>query len=298
MRVVLLGRDGQVGKALAPALARLGEVIALGHAEADFERSEELGRLVTALAPAVIVNAAAYTAVDRAESEPGRARLVNAVAPAQLAEAARQTDAWLIHYSTDYVFDGGKDTPYAEADRPVPLGAYGTTKLEGDLAIMRSGCRHLIFRIGWVYGAGATSFPAAMLRLARDRTTLRVVADQVGTPTAAEFVAEVTATAIARLADTAGPPAAGLYHLAPMGAVSRADFARFVLAEARRVGLDLPLGPEGIADCASADYPTPARRPLNCRLDTSRIRSAFGLDLRDWREDARRWVAETVEAVA
>jgi dTDP-4-dehydrorhamnose reductase len=295
MKFLLLGKDGQVGRALAPVLARLGELSAFGHAEADFERPGELPRLVATEAPDVIVNAAAYTAVDKAETEPDRARLVNAEAVALLADAAQRTGAWLIHYSTDYVFDGKSGTPYVEDDPPAPLNVYGATKSRGDLAIGQSGCHHLIFRVGWVYADGTNNFPSTMLRLARERSELRVVGDQVGAPTSARLIADVTGRAAVRLGAAVSAPTSGVYHLAASGAVSRADYARFLVAEARDRGLQLRLGPDGIATCSSADYPTLAARPLNSRLDTSRLRAAFGLDLPDWKNDARRWVENAVE---
>ena len=295
MKLLLLGKNGQVGRALVPVLAQLGQLSAFGHAEADLAQPGELPRLIATEAPDVIVNAAAYTAVDRAETEPDRARLVNAEAVALLADAAQRTGAWLIHYSTDYVFDGTNTRPYVETDAPAPLNVYGATKSRGDLAIGQSGCRHLIFRVGWVYADGASNFPRTMLRLARERDELRVVGDQVGAPTSARLIADVTGRAVARLGTVAPAAVSGLYHLAASGAVSRADYARFLIAEARHRGMELRLGPDGIADCASADYPTPATRPLNSRLDTAKLRATFGLDLPDWESDARRWVENAVE---
>jgi dTDP-4-dehydrorhamnose reductase len=295
MKLLLLGRDGQIGRALAPRLAALGELVACGRAEADFERPGELPRLVAAVAPDVIVNAAAYTAVDRAESEPERARIVNAEAVAILADAARRAGAWLVHYSTDYVFDGAGTQPYVETDVPHPLNTYGVTKLRGDIAIAESGCRHLVFRIAWVYGLGSASFARTMLRLAGERTRLEVVADQVGAPTSATLVAALTADAIARVGEA--PEAAalsGTYHLAPTGEVSRADYVRFLLAEARAAGAPLRLGPEAIVPVATAAMPTPAVRPLNSRLATGKLRATFGFALPAWQDDVRAFVGATV----
>lgn len=292
MKVLLFGKDGQVGRAMSAALAGGAEVIACGRAEADFERPGGLASVIAAAAPDVIINAAAYTAVDKAESEPERARRVNAEAVAVIAAAARRAGIWLIHYSTDYVFDGTKDGAYLESDRAAPLGVYGATKHEGDLAIAASGCRHLILRVSWVYGDGTANFARTMLRLARERGELRVVGDQVGAPTSARLIAAVTADALRRLAggkDAALEP--GLYHLAPTGAVSRVDYVRFLVAEAQRLGASLGVAPEAIRAIATADYPTPAVRPLNSRLDTGKLRQALGLTLPDWRDDARRWVA-------
>lgn len=293
MKLLLLGKDGQVGRALQPVLPRLGDLVALGRDEADFDRPGELPRLVAVHAPDVIVNAAAYTAVDKAESDADRARLINTEAVAALAAAAQRSGAWLIHYSTDYVYDGAKPEPYVETDEPRPLGVYGATKLKGDREIAASGCRHLIFRISWVYGVGGSNFPASILRLARERSSLDVVADQVGAPTSAGLVATVTADAIARL-QSAGDDAAalsGTYHLAPRGAVSRHGFARLLVAEAEARGARLALGADDVAPIGTADYPTPAARPLNSQLSTRKLQSAFGFEPPPWEEDARRWIA-------
>jgi dTDP-4-dehydrorhamnose reductase len=271
-------------------------VVALGRSEADFERPGDLPRVVATHAPDVIVNAAAYTAVDQAETEGERARLVNAEAVATLAAAAKRSNAWLVHYSTDYVFDGAKPEPYVEADEARPLSVYGSTKHRGDLAVAEAGCRHLIFRLSWVYALGGNNFARAMLRLARDRSTLNVVADQVGAPTSAGLVAAVTAAALATLDADEQRSAwvSGTYHVAPAGEVSRADYARFLITEAAANGAPLALRPDAIASIASADYPTPAARPLNSRLDTRKLRSTFGVELPSWQDDARRWVAATV----
>jgi dTDP-4-dehydrorhamnose reductase len=295
MKLLLLGKDGQVGRALQPALAAVGELIACGRAQANLERVGELPRLIAAHRPDVIVNAAAYTAVDQAETDVERARLVNAEAVATLAAAAHRTGAWLVHYSTDYVFDGRQPEPYTEADTPAPLSVYGMTKHAGDLAIARTGCRHLIFRVSWVYAPRSNNFARAMLHLARDRTSLDVVADQFGAPTSAGLIASVTAAAIAR---AVGQPASdglsGLYHLAPAGVVSRADYARFLIEAAHEAGAPLKLSAAGVRPIPTSDYPTPAARPLNSRLDTAKLRATFALALPPWQDAARRWVAETV----
>lgn len=300
MRVLLLGRDGQVGRALRPALATLGEVVALGRAEADFERPGELARIVASHGPDVIVNAAAYTAVDKAEAEPDRARLVNTEAVAILAAAAQRSGAWLVHYSTDYVFDGGKGEPYVETDEPRPLSVYGTTKHRGDVAVAASGCRHLVFRVSWVYAAGRANFGATILRLARERAALDVVADQVGAPTSAALIAEVTAAALRRAMDGGGngDTLSGVYHLAPSGSISRCDYARFIVAEARSRGARLNLAPEAISPVRSADFPTAATRPLNSRLATDKLRTTFGVALPSWQDGIRRWVEATLEEEA
>jgi len=294
MKILLFGKNGQVGEALQTALRPLGEVIALGRAEADLEQPGELPRIVATHAPDVIVNAAAYTAVDKAETDAQRARLVNAEAVAALAAAARRTNAWLVHYSTDYVFDGRRPRPYREVDVPQPLSVYGSTKLRGDQAIAGSGCRHLLFRVSWVYSRGHSNFGATMLRLARDRTALNVVADQIGAPTSAALIADVTAKAIARVAQPDTDALSGTYHLAASGTVSRADYAKFLISEARAAGAPIALDASGIAAVATADYPTPAARPLNSRLDTRKLATAFGIDLPPWQDDVRQWVIDTV----
>ena len=290
MKLLLLGKDGQVGRALQPVLPAFGALVALGRAEADLEQPGELARLVATHAPDIIVNAAAYTAVDKAESEPERARLINAEAVAVLAAAAERSGAWLIHYSTDFVFDGSKQAPYVETDAANPLSVYGLTKLKGDTAIAASGCRHLIFRVSWVYGAGNGNFPAAMLRLGQERGTLNVVADQIGAPTSAGRIAAVTGAAIARLARGDADHLSGLYHLAAGGAVSRHEMARFVIAEALARGMELALRPEAILPIPTSAYPAPAARPLNSRLDTQKLEAAFGVALPPWPEDLRVWL--------
>jgi len=294
MKILLFGETGQVGEALQTALQPLGEVTALGRAEANLEHPGELPRIVATHAPDVIVNAAAYTAVDKAETETERARLVNAEAVATLAAAAHRTNAWLIHYSTDYVFDGQKPTPYHEFDAPQPLSVYGSTKLRGEQAIAESGCRHLLFRVSWVYAAGHGNFGATMLRLARDRSSLNVVADQIGAPTSAGLIADITAKAIGRLAQPDAESLSGTYHLAASGVVSRADYAKFLVSEARAAGAPLMLEASGITAVATSAYPTPAARPLNSRLNTRKLAAAFGVTLPPWQDDVRQWVIDTV----
>jgi dTDP-4-dehydrorhamnose reductase len=296
MRILLLGKDGQVGRALQPTLAPLGELAALGRAEADFERPNELARIVATHAPDIIVNAAAYTAVDKAEGDADRAGLINAAAVAALATEARRTGAWLVHYSTDYVYDGKKLDAYLETDPANPLGVYGATKYQGDLAVAASGCRHFIFRVSWVYAQGSNNFARAILRLARDRDALSVVADQVGAPTSAALVASTTASVLAKLRDAPAETEtlAGLYHLAPHGAISRHAYAQELVRQAQALGANFKVRAGDIAAIATADYPTPAVRPLNSRLDTGKLVTAFGVDLPPWENDVRQWVVNTV----
>lgn len=295
MKILLLGKDGQLGWELQRALAPLGELVALGRAGGeglcgDLSRPQALVESVRALAPDLIVNAAAHTAVDRAESEPALAHAINAEAVAGLAAEAAASDAWLVHYSTDYVFDGSGAHAWREDDPTGPLSVYGHSKLAGEEAIRASACRHLIFRTSWVYAARGGNFAKTMLRLAAERERLTVIADQVGAPTGAELIADVSAHAIR--AALAAPALAGTYHLAAGGETSWHGYASFVIEEARRLGLALKVAE--IAPIPTTEYPTPARRPLNSRLDTARLRAAFGLVLPDWRLGVARMLRETL----
>jgi dTDP-4-dehydrorhamnose reductase len=276
MKILLTGCAGQLGRELKRSLACLGEVIACDRSQLDLARADPLRAALRSIAPAVIINAAAYTAVDKAEAEPGLADTINSLAPGILAEEARRLDALLIHYSTDYVFDGSKATAYTEDDAPAPLSAYGRSKLGGERAIAAAGGRHLIFRTSWVYGLHGANFMKTMLRLARERNELRVVGDQVGAPTWTRHLADATSHVLARkdIPD-------GLYHLAAAGETSWHGYAEAIFGEALRAGLleNIPV----VNRIASADFPLPAARPANSRLDCSRFRRDFGLALPDWR---------------
>lgn len=276
MRILLTGAAGQLGRELKRSLACLGEVIARDRQQLDLARADTLRAAVRAAAPSVIVNAAAYTAVDKAETEPAVANAVNALAPAILAEEAKRLGALLIHYSTDYVFDGRKATPYTEDDAPNPLAAYGHSKLAGELAIAASGCRHLIFRTSWVYGLHGANFLKTMLRLGRERDELRVVGDQFGAPTWTRHLADATALILARK-----EVPNGLYHFAGAGETSWHGYAEAIFAEAQRNGL-MDKSPV-VHRIASANYPLPAPRPANSRLDCAKFRRDFDLALPDWR---------------
>lgn len=304
MKILLFGKNGQVGWELQRSLAPLGEVITLDfgsqtanpHASplcGDFTRPDELRQTVRNIAPDVIVNAAAHTAVDRAESEPEQTRLINARAPTILAQEAAALDAWLIHYSTDYVFDGSGSIPHVETDPTGPLNVYGATKLEGERAILASGCRHLIFRTSWVYAARGGNFARTMLRLGKERNSLTVIDDQTGAPTGAELLADVTAHAIATTRFR--PDLAGLYHLVAAGEVSWYGYARFVLDFARSRGIPLKVAPEHILPVASDAYPAPAQRPQNSRLDTAKLQHMFQLRLPPWQSGVERMLAEILE---
>lgn len=285
MKLLILGRDGQVGTALTQVLAPLGAIAAYGRQGADFSHPADLEGVVKREQPDVIVNAAAYTAVDRAESEPELARLVNTEGPAVLARVAAETGTWMIHYSTDYVFDGSGTTAWAEDDPTGPLNVYGETKRAGEEAIAASGCRHLIFRTSWVHAPGGNNFIAKMLSLAQSRDELKVIDDQHGAPTSARLIAEVTSRAIEQIANDRPIPS-GLYHLVASGETTWNGYARFAIAEALARGVPLKLAPERVLAVPTSALPTPARRPLNSRLSTLKLRGALGIDLPDWKTDA------------
>lgn len=296
MKILLFGRNGQVGWELQRSLAPLGEVVALGHGgEAglcgDLTDLSGLADTVQRVAPDVIVNAAAYTAVDKAESEPELARVINALAPGVLSDEAEKIGAWLVHYSTDYVFDGSGTSSRDEAALTGPLSIYGQTKLEGELAVARW-AKHLIFRTSWVYAARGGNFAKTMLRLAAERDQLRVIDDQIGAPTGAELIADVTAHAIRSVLEL--PELAGIYHLAAAGQTSWHAYARFVIEQALAAGQSIRVQPEQIEPIPTTAYPTPARRPLNSRLSTDKLRAAFGLYLPDWRVGIQRMLEEVL----
>jgi dTDP-4-dehydrorhamnose reductase len=288
MKILLTGKNGQVGFELRRALAPLGEVIAVGQAECDLGDAAAVRALVRGVAPDVIVNPAAYTAVDKAESDVERAGAVNAVAPGVLGEEAARLGALVIHYSTDYVFDGASDRPYSEDDRPDPQGVYGRTKLQGEQALAAATPRHLVLRTSWVVGAHGGNFAKTMLRLAAEREQLGVVADQFGAPTSAALLADVTAHLVRQYGrDGADGFPYGVYHVSAAGATSWHAYAQFVIAQALAAGKSLKIAPDAIQPLNTAQYPTPARRPANSRLDTSRFISTFGLSLPPWQEGVR-----------
>jgi dTDP-4-dehydrorhamnose reductase len=297
MKILLLGKNGQVGWELQRSLAPLGELIALDADSTewcgDFTDLEGLALTVRSIAPDVIVNAAAHTAVDKAESEPQLVRALNAIAPGMLAQEAKRTNAWLIHYSTDYVFDGSGDKPRLETDPVAPLSVYGTTKLEGEQLIAQSGCRHLIFRTSWVYGARGGNFAKTMLRLARERDSLSVINDQIGAPTGADLLADITAHALRTARQR--PELSGLYHAVAGGEISWYGYARFVLDFARRTGVTLKVAPEAILPVPTSAFPTPARRPLNSRMDTTKLQSTFDLNLPLWQTGVVRMLNEVLD---
>ncbi len=297
MKILLLGKGGQVGWELQRALAPLGELVALGSdspapLRADFTQPEALAATVRAVAPQVIVNAAAHTAVDKAESEPELARTINATAPAVLAREAQTLGAWLVHYSTDYVFDGSGSAPWSEDSPTGALNVYGSTKLAGENAIRASGCRHLILRTSWVYAARGGNFARTMLRLAAERDRLQVIDDQIGAPSGAELLADVTAHALRAVRSR--PELGGTYHAVAGGQTSWHGYAQHVIEFARAAGQAIRVQPQAIAAVPTGAFPTAAQRPLNSRLDTRKLQQAFGLTLPDWRLGVDRMLREVL----
>ena len=295
MKILLVGCNGQVGWELQRSLAPLGSLTACDFdspepLRADFAQPESLRALVQRVQPQVIVNAAAHTAVDKAESEPEFARTLNATAPGVLAQEAQRTGALLVHYSTDYVFDGSGSAPRTESSPTGPLSVYGRTKLEGEELITRSGCAHVILRTSWVYAARGGNFARTMLRLAAERDALNVIDDQIGAPTGADLLADVTAHVIRAV--QAQPALQGLYHCVAAGETSWFEYARFVIEWARARGQNIKVAPEAIAPIATSAYPTPAERPLNSRLDTHKLQAAFGLQLPHWQQGVQRMLME------
>jgi dTDP-4-dehydrorhamnose reductase len=284
MRILVLGRDGQVGTALTAILAPLGEVTGYGREGADLSHPESVAELVRHKRPDIVVNAAAYTAVDKAESEPDLARVVNAEAPAALAEAVAAIGGWLIHYSTDYVYDGLKSSPYLEDDPTAPLNVYGRTKLEGEAGVAKAGAKHLIFRTSWVHAPVGRSFAARMLKLAAERDSLQVIDDQIGAPTSARLIADITQLAIGRIS-AERPIVAGVYHLQAGGETSWNGYARFVIQQALARGATLRARPDTVEKVPTSAFATAARRPLNSRLSTHKLRAALDIDLPDWHDD-------------
>lgn len=297
MKTLLLGRGGQVGWELQRSLSVLGELVALDFDAAhnpqglcgDFTDLAGLARTIETVQPDVIVNAAAHTAVDKAESEPELARTINALAPGVLAAEAARLGAWLVHYSTDYVFDGSGSTPWRENDATGPLSVYGQTKLEGE-RLVASNPKHLILRTSWVYATRGGNFAKTMLRLASERDALTVINDQFGAPTSAELLADVTAHAIRTLQNK--PELAGLYHCVAAGETTWHGYAQYVIEQATQLGHTLKVGPDQVGATSTASYPTPAKRPLNSRLDTTKLQSAFDLTLAHWQMGVARMLTE------
>jgi dTDP-4-dehydrorhamnose reductase len=289
-RILLLGAGGQLGMQLKQALTGKVELTALARTELDFTDAGAIRSAIRNTNPKIVINAAAYTAVDKAESEPGQARLVNAVAPGVIAEELAKTSGWLIHYSTDYVFDGSGTQPWVETDPTGPLGVYGQTKLDGELAITATGCKHVILRTSWVYAAEGRNFLHTMLRLGREREQLKIVDDQIGAPTTAEALTEATQAVLNHLATGAAATASGVYHLACAGETSWCGFAKAIFAEfasRQRAPEVLPIPTEA--------YPTPAKRPRNSRLNCNKFTQQFGFQMQPW-QDALHHVAQALQS--
>jgi dTDP-4-dehydrorhamnose reductase len=283
-RILLLGSNGQVGHELKRALPPLGSVVALARADADLSAPDSLRAIVREVNPTIIVNAAAYTAVDRAESEPQIAQAVNAWSPRVLGEEAQATGALLVHYSTDYVFDGSRRGAYTESDPTHPLSVYGRSKLDGENGLARACRRHLILRTSWVYGAHGTNFLKTMLRLAAERESLKVVADQTGAPTGAALIADTTASLLQALKQARPDDLRfGCYHLTASGSTSWQGYAQYVIGQAAARGASLKCRPEAVLPIATHEYPVAATRPANSVLSTAKLRDTFGLSLPDWR---------------
>ena len=297
MKILLFGKGGQVGWELQRSLAPLGDLVALDADSqnlcGDFTNPEGIAQTVRAVAPDIIVNAAAHTAVDQAESEPELARTINALASGVLAQEAKRSGAWLIHYSTDYVFDGSGDKPWQETNPTGPLSVYGKTKMEGEEAIRATGCQHLIFRTSWVYAARGGNFAKTMLRLAQERDFLSVINDQIGAPTGADLLADISAHAI-RTA-LCNPDVGGLYHLVAGGETSWHGYASFIIDFARQDGIEIKVTPEAIQPVPTSAFPLPAPRPKNSRLDIQKLKNTFGLNLPHWQSGVARMLTEILE---
>jgi len=294
-KILIFGRVGQVGWELRHKLACLGEISSVEYPEVDFTKPDTLRAALQSVKPAVIVNAAAYTAVDKAETERELAMSINATGPAVLAEEAKKMGALLVHYSTDYVFDGGGDQARSETDTPAPLNVYGETKLAGDLAIQASGCDHLIFRTSWVYGARGSNFLLTMLKLGQERKELSIVADQIGAPTTSECIAQATACVLAQVLSPAGKGIdgrSGVYNLTNGGEASWFDFAKAIFDQVhQKTGAPIP----ALKPVPTSDFPRPAPRPFNSRLNGLKLEQVFGVKLPHW-EHALELVLETLQA--
>ena len=293
MKILIFGKDGQVGRELQRTLSMLGEVVPLGQADVDLTDFDKLREVLAAQAPEIIVNAAAYTAVDKAESEAATAFKINAEAVEVMAHYARYNGALLVHYSTDYVFDGEKQGAYVEQDVTNPLNAYGKSKRAGEEAVQQGGCHHLIFRTSWVYSSHGNNFIKSMLRLAQERDALNIVADQIGAPTSAELIADVTALALVGYRADLVPE--GIYHLTASGETSWYGLASYAIGQARIMGAQLKLDPAMIHPITTEEYPLPAKRPKNSRLDNSKLVARLGFEMPAWQFHVDRVVDQLLE---
>lgn len=286
MKILLLGKNGQVGWELQRALAPLGNVIAVDRTQADMAKPESIRALLTSVSPDVIVNAAAYTAVDKAEEDIALTTTINADSVKVLAEEALRLNAWLIHYSTDYVYDGKKKQPYVETDTVNPLSVYGQSKLKGEQYIQATGCKHLIYRTSWVFSAHGNNFVKSMLRLAKEKESLNIVADQFGAPTSAELIADVTALCLNQIkikGNEFSTDKNGIYHLVSGGEATWHSFAQYIIGQALDMGEKLKTLPNAVLPISTAEYPVPATRPKNSRLNTDKLQYTFSLHLPEWK---------------
>jgi dTDP-4-dehydrorhamnose reductase len=293
MKILLFGKNGQLGWELQRALSPLGELIALQRVDyspfcGDLANLAKLSQTIRSLRPDIVVNAAAYTDVDRAESEAEMARLINAKAPEIMAKEVATLGGWLVHYSSDYVFDGSGNRPWNESDKATPCNFYGQTKREGELAIQASGCQHLILRTSWIYGSKGNNFVKTILQLAREREMLHIVNDQIGAPTGADLLADVTAHALRQNAWK--PMVSGLYHVASAGETSWYEYANFIVDSAKDLGELLQI--RSITPIASDEYSTAAKRPKNSRLATTKLSASFSLYLPHWKVGVSRLLKE------
>ena len=295
MKIALFGKEGQVGWELQRSLVTLGDVLAMEQDELDFAQLDTVREWIRRHQPDVIVNAAAYTAVDQAELEPDKARRINAEAVGVMADEARRLNAWLVHYSTDYVFDGTKSTPYDEEDKASPLSVYGRTKWEGEEALRSQHDQHIIFRTSWVFASRGKNFMKTILRLAKEKESLNIVADQWGVPTGAELLADVTALALHQVVSSdQGSCLSGTYHLVATGETNWHDYAQYVLALAEERGLSFKTASHAVIPIQTEAYPLQAKRPKNSRLNVSKVTKAFGLSLPDWKYHVRRCLDELI----
>ncbi len=299
MNILLLGANGQIGWELQRALAPLGQLKVCDRKAANLENLDNLRAIIRKYNPTAIVNAAAYTAVDRAESELEKAYRINAEAVELIANEANRLNAWLLHFSTDYIFDGTKSGAYIETDVPNPLSTYGKTKLQGEELIRESGCKHIIFRSSWVYSARGSNFVKTMIQLAKERDNIEVVADQFGAPTSAALIADITALSLYRLTHEKifAEKVNGTYHLTPTGEISWHGFARYVIAEAQKCGIILRVMPENVIPISTSEFPLPAKRPANSRLDTQKLIDIFDVYLPPWQTHVQRLVTELSQQV-
>jgi len=299
MKILLFGKNGQLGWELQRSLVTLGELIALGVDSSNIcgnlNDLDGIVQTIRHIKPDIIVNAAAYTAVDKAESERDLAQLINAQAPGVLAQEAKKCRAWFVHYSTDYVFDGSGDKPWLETDQTGPLNVYGATKLAGEKAVQLSGCNHFIIRTSWVYAARGNNFVKTMLKLAKERDQLKVINDQIGAPTGADLIADVTTHMLRFVLQKQEEDVGGLYHLTAESETSWYDYARFVLDFARQAGLDMKVAFDAVTPISSdSGFQAPAKRPKNSRLDKGKLKHVFGLHLPNWQVGVVRMISETL----